>query len=94
MSGVLARDKDAAIVETIIGLGHRLGKEVVAEGVEDAQTLNRLLVLGADYIQGYEVARPMPGEQVATWLASYKPPVSDDRAEPKLLPRRRKKMAA
>ena len=94
VSGVLARDKDAAIVETIIGLGHRLGKEVVAEGVEDAQTLNRLRVLGADYIQGYEVARPMPGEQMAAWLAAYSPPASDEKTQPKLLSRRRKKLAA
>jgi EAL domain-containing protein (putative c-di-GMP-specific phosphodiesterase class I) len=94
VSGVLARDKDAAIVETIIGLGHRLGKVVVAEGVEDAETLNRLRVLGADYIQGYEVARPMPGEQMAAWLAAYRPPASDEKTQPKLLSRRRKKLAA
>jgi len=92
--GVLANDKDAAIAETIISLGHRLGKEVVAEGVEDAETLNRLHILGADYIQGYEVARPMPAEELAPWLAAYKPPASDDKTEPKLLPRRRKRLAA
>jgi diguanylate cyclase (GGDEF)-like protein len=94
VSGVLVNDKDAAIAETIISLGHRLGKEVVAEGVENAETLNRLRVLGADYIQGYEVARPMPGEELAPWLAQYRPPSVDQPHEPKLLAGKRKGLAA
>ena len=94
VSGVLAHDKDAAIVETIISLGHRLGKEVVAEGVEDVETLDRLQLLGADYIQGYVIARPMPGEELAQWLAAYKPPVSDEMTQPKLLSQREKGLAA
>jgi diguanylate cyclase (GGDEF)-like protein len=92
--GVLAHDKDAAIVETIISLGHRLGKEVVAEGVEDPDTLNRLRVLGADHIQGYAVARPMPAEELVPWLAAYRPPASDEGTPPKLLPRGRRGLAA
>jgi diguanylate cyclase (GGDEF)-like protein len=92
--GVLAHDKDAAIVETIMSLGHKLGKDVVAEGVEDLETLNRLRVLGADYIQGYAVARPMPAEELGPWLAAYRAPASDEQTPPKLLTRRRKGLAA
>ncbi len=94
VSGVLAYDKDAAIVETILSLGHRLGKTVVAEGVEDLETLDRLRVLGVDYIQGYAVARPMPAEELAPWLAAYRPPVPNEKTQPKLLSRRRKGLAA
>ena len=94
VSGVLAHDKDAAIVETIISLGHRLGKEVVAEGVEDTETLDRLQMLGADYIQGYAIARPMPAEELAPWLSAYQAPTSDEGTRPKLLSRRGKGLAA
>lgn len=48
------------IVDSIIGLGHRLGLSVVAEGVEDAATLELLRSLGCDTVQGYLVGRPMP----------------------------------
>jgi diguanylate cyclase (GGDEF)-like protein len=94
VSGVLANDKDAAIAETIISLGHRLGKVVVAEGVEDAETLDRLHMLGADYIQGYEVARPMRAEELAPWVAAYRPKPAVEEKQPKLLSRRRKGLAA
>jgi EAL domain-containing protein (putative c-di-GMP-specific phosphodiesterase class I) len=77
-----------------MSLGHKLGKEVVAEGVEDVETLNRLRVLGADYIQGYTVARPMPAEELVPWLAAYRPPVSEETTRPKLLSRRQKGLAA
>jgi diguanylate cyclase (GGDEF)-like protein/PAS domain S-box-containing protein len=94
VSGALAREKDAAIVETIISLGHKLDKDVVAEGVENVETLNHLRVLGADYIQGYAVARPMPAEELPAWLAAYEPPTSDEIAQPKPLSRGRKRLAA
>lgn len=46
------------IVESMIGLGHKLGLTVVAEGVEDADTLNRLRALGCDLVQGFYLGRP------------------------------------
>ena len=61
-----------AIVETTIDLGHRLGKTVVAEGVETEEVWHLLAGLGCDLAQGYFIARPMPGEQVSTWLAQWK----------------------
>lgn len=57
----LATDKhDLAIVRSTIELGHNLGLEVVAEGVEDQETSDRLAELGCDSIQGYLVSRPLP----------------------------------
>ena len=59
---------DAAIVQTIANLGHHLGLEVVAEGVEDGASLDRLGQLGCDLAQGFHIARPMPGPDVRQWL--------------------------
>lgn len=48
---------DTALVEAIIGLGHVLGLEVVAEGVETEAELDRLRTLGCDVAQGWLFAR-------------------------------------
>lgn len=61
----------AAIVESIIDLGHRLDLEVVAEGVETEATCKRLQELGCDTGQGYYVARPMPAGQFKDWHGHY-----------------------
>ncbi|MGD8688871.1 MAG: bifunctional diguanylate cyclase/phosphodiesterase, partial [Gammaproteobacteria bacterium] len=49
-----------AVVRAVVELAHRLGKRVVAEGVEDGQTRDRLKKLGCDLAQGYLFSRPMP----------------------------------
>ncbi|WP_380159172.1 putative bifunctional diguanylate cyclase/phosphodiesterase [Kineococcus sp. R86509] len=55
---------DAAIVRTLVDLAHRLSMEVVAEGVEDARTADLIRGLGADLLQGFHFARPVPAEEV------------------------------
>jgi CheY-like chemotaxis protein len=60
-----------AIVRATIALGHDLGFEVVAEGVEDIETWEQLAALGCDTAQGYHIARPMPPEAVSDWIASW-----------------------
>jgi diguanylate cyclase (GGDEF)-like protein len=61
---------DAAIVQTAIDLGRRLGLRVVAEGIEDQGTLDQLLAWGVDAAQGYFVSRPLPPDELRTWLAA------------------------
>jgi EAL domain-containing protein (putative c-di-GMP-specific phosphodiesterase class I)/FixJ family two-component response regulator len=56
------------VVESIIRLGHSLGLRVVAEGVEDAQTMQYLREEGCDLAQGYFIARPMPAAAIAGWM--------------------------
>ena len=51
---------DRAIASTIVALGHSLGLDVVAEGVETARQIEILLELGCDQVQGYHIARPLP----------------------------------
>ena len=60
--------KDAAIVGSAIDLGHRLGRRVVAQGVENGATWNLLAALGCDLAQGRYVSSPMPPEKVPSWL--------------------------
>jgi EAL domain-containing protein (putative c-di-GMP-specific phosphodiesterase class I)/CheY-like chemotaxis protein len=68
----MVRDKEAlAIVETIIILGHKLGKTIVAEGVETAEALAILKDRGCDVAQGYHIARPMPGEAFLEWMKQF-----------------------
>ena len=60
---------DAAIVRAIITLGHDLGLEVVAEGVETKATYDQLAALGCDLVQGYWLSRPLPPAELTVWLA-------------------------
>jgi diguanylate cyclase (GGDEF)-like protein len=67
----LGADDDAlAIVQTIIVLAHQLGRQVIAEGVETAEHLTILRALGCEYGQGYWFAKPLPGAEVSSFLAS------------------------
>ncbi len=56
-----------AVVESIIGLGHSLGLRVVAEGVENEETLQYLRDQGCDLAQGYHIGRPLAGEAIDAW---------------------------
>ena len=58
----------AAIVRSTIDLGHHLGLEVVAEGVETETTLAELRELGCDAVQGYHLLHPQPAADVTVWL--------------------------
>lgn len=60
--------EDAEIVRCTVDLAHSLGLLVVAEGVEDDETWERLRDLGCDAIQGWLVAAAMPPEEATAWL--------------------------
>ncbi len=53
-------DDDANIVKSVIDLVHNLGRVVVAEGVEDIETLTQLKLLGCDKVQGYLFSKAVP----------------------------------
>ena len=61
------------ITEMILQLGHKLGVRVIAEGIEDQSTLERLLQMGCDEGQGYHIGRPMPLEQLLQWVRAHHP---------------------
>ncbi|MCH8498672.1 MAG: EAL domain-containing protein [Marinobacter sp.] len=64
--------EDRAIVESILILCSRFQRPVVAEGVETQAHIDVLSELGCDLIQGYAIARPMPGTEVSRWLSAWR----------------------
>ncbi|EDY53970.1 phosphodiesterase [Streptomyces sviceus ATCC 29083] len=60
--------EDAEIVRCTVDLAHSLGLLVVAEGVEDDETWERLRDMGCDAVQGWLVAAAMPPEETTAWL--------------------------
>jgi EAL domain-containing protein (putative c-di-GMP-specific phosphodiesterase class I) len=59
---------DLSIVRSVTELAHSLGVSVVAEGIETVEALEIIKSLGCDMVQGYVCARPMPIEQLDTYL--------------------------
>ncbi len=70
VTDMLTAGNDSVLVRSSIDLGHNLGLSVVAEGVEDSATMDRLAGLGCDVVQGYHLARPMPPEALMKWLTT------------------------
>jgi diguanylate cyclase (GGDEF)-like protein len=67
---VTTNTSNASIVKAIIALGHSLGSEIVAEGVETQAQADYLRALGCDLMQGYLVSRPLPVEEITRFLCS------------------------
>jgi EAL domain-containing protein (putative c-di-GMP-specific phosphodiesterase class I) len=62
---------DAAICTATIALGHSLGLELVAEGVETEAQRDFLAGLGCDFLQGYLFSRPMPFDDTVAYLKTH-----------------------
>jgi diguanylate cyclase (GGDEF)-like protein len=60
-------------VRQLIRIGHDLALEVVVEGLESLGLIEAAAILGADFGQGYALARPMPPESLLEWLADFRP---------------------
>jgi diguanylate cyclase (GGDEF)-like protein len=73
---MLEDQNDLSIVKGVIGLAMAFHREVIAEGVESVAHGLRLIELGCERGQGFEIARPMPASQVRAWCADWKPPVA------------------
>ncbi len=63
--------KDQLIVRSTIEMAHGLGFEVVAEGVENQETLQLLAEFNCDQVQGYFISKPIPAEAVSDWQKNY-----------------------
>jgi EAL domain-containing protein (putative c-di-GMP-specific phosphodiesterase class I) len=70
---VATDEGDAAIVRSVIALGHELGFSVTAEGVEDRASLDWLRRVGCDRAQGYFFAHPLDAAGLAAWVGSWAP---------------------
>jgi diguanylate cyclase (GGDEF)-like protein/PAS domain S-box-containing protein len=65
---LITNPSDAAIVRAIVSLGHSLGLEIIAEGVETAKQLALLRAEGCDEAQGFFYARPMSSEDLVAFV--------------------------
>jgi len=73
-SFVMSMESDAGnatIVQSTVDLGHNLGLEVVAEGVESIDVYNKLAELGCDYAQGYFLSKPLEPAKTTIWLEVF-----------------------
>jgi diguanylate cyclase (GGDEF)-like protein len=68
VSRCLSDPRSAAIVHSTVQLAHSLGMHIVAEGVEDTDTFERLREYGCDLAQGYGIARPHDAATTTAWL--------------------------
>lgn len=64
VSGLTSSASDMLLVESTIELAHGLGRRVIAEGIEDPESLEMLRSIGCDIGQGYYLAKPMRFEQM------------------------------
>jgi diguanylate cyclase (GGDEF)-like protein len=69
VSNMMDRVEDFTIVRATIELGRNLGLRVVAEGVQDRETFDRLGDFGCDEAQGYYIARPLDRDDFWAWLS-------------------------
>ena len=68
-----AEESRMAIVRTIVTLGHELGIEVIAEGIETIQQLQFLQALGCHYGQGYYFSPPVDSKALTALLSASTP---------------------
>lgn len=68
---MLKNKGDDGIVQAIIEMAHCLNLEVVAEGVEDATTMNRLRELGCEFAQGYHWSPALPANEFQAFLEAH-----------------------
>jgi diguanylate cyclase (GGDEF)-like protein len=73
VSQITHSDRDSAIVEAVAGLARHLDVEVVAEGIETAETAARLRILGCQYGQGHYFAMSMNAALLPLWISTRPP---------------------
>ena len=62
MSGLGSAGQDPTIIATVVDLAHKLGLQVVAEGVETEAELRAVGEMGCDEVQGFLLGRPGPAD--------------------------------
>lgn len=72
VKNILTDPKDRHIVDMVIQLAQGVGLKVVAEGVEDLDTLRMLTEMHCDIAQGYGIARPIDNEHFSAWLDHHR----------------------
>jgi diguanylate cyclase (GGDEF)-like protein/PAS domain S-box-containing protein len=69
---MLVDKDDLAILRAVMGLAAAFQQEVIAEGVETVEQGIALMQLGCELAQGYFISRPMPAQDMPSWVATWK----------------------
>lgn len=65
---MMADNMSVSIVRSVIEPGHNMGLRVVAEGVENRDTLDKLVALGCELARRYYLCPPMPATELTRWF--------------------------
>ena len=71
--------KASVILESVVTMANKLGKELVAEGVETKEQVERLVSLGVDHLQGYYYSRPIPPESYVEFISEKNKPQKSEK---------------
>jgi EAL domain-containing protein (putative c-di-GMP-specific phosphodiesterase class I)/AmiR/NasT family two-component response regulator len=74
VSGAHTEPRKRAVIEASLDLARKLQLDVVAEGVETIEDWQMLAELGCGMAQGYLIAKPVPGEELAAVVARWRRP--------------------
>jgi EAL domain-containing protein (putative c-di-GMP-specific phosphodiesterase class I) len=69
---MLVDRNDMAILRAVMGLATAFQQGVIAEGVETTEQGIALMQLGCDCAQGYFISRPLPAQDIPSWVANWK----------------------
>ena len=81
IKGLPDNEDDAAVAAAVISLGRKLNMQVIAEGVETVEQADFLRRSHCDEMQGFHLSRPLPPDELATFLRRWA-----DRSEEKTAP--------
>ncbi|KUL29881.1 putative bifunctional diguanylate cyclase/phosphodiesterase [Actinoplanes awajinensis] len=70
ITGMTGNGRQQELVNAVIQLGHMLGLRVVVEGIEEADQLALLSVMGCKFVQGYHLGRPVPADELRVLRAA------------------------
>ena len=68
VDGAQKNPRTRTILASAISMAHELGCQTIAEGVETIRQADFTTYMGADFLQGYYFAQPMPREELMEWL--------------------------
>jgi EAL domain-containing protein (putative c-di-GMP-specific phosphodiesterase class I) len=71
VQGMLDAPEDISILQAILGLASAFGREIIAEGVDNAAQGQRLLEMGCELAQGFGIAQPMTADAMPAWIERW-----------------------
>ena len=71
VQGMLDAPGDISILQAILGLASAFGREIIAEGVDNAAQAQRLLQMGCELAQGFGIAQPMTAAAMPAWIERW-----------------------